>query len=56
MIVWFSHTFFSYYLFHDVIYGFKYPLVIFMVLMVISLLEGGIIRYLVKKTIEWLRI
>lgn len=56
MIVWLSHTFFCYYLFHDVIYGFKYPLVIFMVLMVISLLVGGIIRYLAKKTIEWLRI
>ena len=56
MIVWLSHTFFCYYLFHDVIYGFKYPLVIFMVLMVISLLVGGIIRYLAKKTIEWLGI
>ena len=52
MIVWLSHTFFCYYLFHDVIYGFKYPLVIFMVLMVISLLVGGIIRYLAKKKLN----
>ena len=56
MIVWLSHTFFCYYLFHDFIYGFKYPLAIFIVLMVISLVVGIVIRYLAKKTIEWLRI
>ena len=56
MIVWLSHTFFCYYLFHDFIYGFKYPLAILIVLMVISLVVGIVIRYLAKKTIEWLRI
>lgn len=56
MIVWLSHTFFCYYLFHDFIYGFKYPLAIFIALMVISLFVGIVIRYLAKKTIEWLRI
>lgn len=56
MIVWLSHTFFCYYLFHDFIYGFKYPLVIFMVLVVISLLVGVIIRYLATKIVALLRL
>lgn len=56
MIVWLSHTFFCYYLFHDVIYGFKYPLVIFMVLVVISLLVGFVIRYLATKIVALLRL
>lgn len=51
MIIWLSHTFFCYYLFHDVIYGFKYPLAIFCVLMIVSLLVGVVICYLAKKTV-----
>lgn len=30
--MWFVHTYFCYYLFHDWIYGFRYPLLIFLVL------------------------
>ena len=51
MIIWLSHTFFCYYLFHDVIYGFKYPLAIFCVLMIVSLLVGVAICYLAKKRV-----
>lgn len=34
--IWFIHTYFCYYLFQEFIYGFKYPLVIFIVLLIIS--------------------
>lgn len=33
--MWFVHSYFCYYLFHDFIYGFKYPLLIFVVLVTI---------------------
>ena len=38
MNMWFIHTWFCYYLFADFIYGFKYPIIIFIVLVVLSLL------------------
>ena len=34
--IWFIHTYFCYYFFQDFIYSFKYPIIIFGVLMVIS--------------------
>lgn len=34
--MWFVHTYFCYYLFHDWIYGFRYPLLIFLVLLACS--------------------
>ena len=34
--IWFIHTYFCYYLFQDFIYSFKYPIIIFAVLMIIS--------------------
>ena len=36
MPMWMTHTFFSTYLFHDFIYGFKQPLLIYLVLIIIS--------------------
>lgn len=36
MPMWLTHSFFCYYLFHDFIYGFQYPIVIFIVLVGIS--------------------
>lgn len=36
MVMWMVHTYFSIYLFHDFIYGFKYPIVIYLVLIAIS--------------------
>ena len=36
MNMWMLHSWFCYYLFHDFIYSFEYPLVIFAVLTVIS--------------------
>lgn len=36
MNIWMIHSWFCYYLFHDFIYSFSYPLVIFAMLTVIS--------------------
>lgn len=36
MVMWLTHSFFCYHLFHDSIYGFKYPLLIFLVLLAVS--------------------
>lgn len=41
--MWLVHTFFCYYLFHDWIYGFKYPIVILLVTVMLSFLSGVII-------------
>lgn len=41
--MWFVHTYFCYYLFKDFIYGFKYPLLIFSVLLVVSYLFALVI-------------
>lgn len=35
-IMWMVHTYFAYYLFHDLIYGFKYPIIIFLVISIFS--------------------
>lgn len=36
MVMWMVHTYFSIYLFHDFIYGFKYPILIWLVLILLS--------------------
>lgn len=36
MPIWMVHSFFCYYLFKDFIYGFRYPLIIFIVLLLVS--------------------
>lgn len=43
MNIWLIHTWFCYYLFHDFIYGFRYPLLIYAVLLTISVLTSLII-------------
>lgn len=43
MNMWLIHSWFCYYLFHDLIYGLKYPLLIFIVLVTISFLCSVII-------------
>lgn len=45
---WLTHTYFSIYLFHDFIYGFCYPLVIFVVLVIVSLMTAVAIIYLAR--------
>jgi hypothetical protein len=41
--MWFIHSYFCYYLFHNFIYGFKYPLLIYLVLILISYISALII-------------
>lgn len=47
--IWFIHTFFCYYLFQEFIYGFKYPLLIFVVLFVISYIMAILVDFLNHK-------
>ena len=44
MNMWMIHSWFCYYLFHDFIYGFKYPVFIFIVLVIISVLCSMIVN------------
>ncbi len=46
--MWLIHTFFCYYLFSDFIYGFKYPVIIFLVLTVICYLVSRLINIVYK--------
>ena len=44
--MWFVHTYFCYYLFHDWIYGFQYPIVIFLVLLACSYVSAVVIDWI----------
>lgn len=46
--MWLVHTFFAYYYFHDFIYGLHYPLFIYAVLIVLSLISSYVIRFLLQ--------
>lgn len=49
MNIWLIHTFFCTYLFHDFIYGFKYPLLIYLVLIAVSYLSSCVINWIDNK-------
>lgn len=40
MQIWMIHTIICVYLFHDLIYGFKYPIIIYLVLLTLSFLSA----------------
>jgi len=46
MNIWLIHTYFCYYLFKDFIYGLKYPVLIFCVTLLLSLLSSIIVEFL----------
>ncbi|MBO7558083.1 MAG: acyltransferase family protein [Bacteroidaceae bacterium] len=46
MNLWFIHSFYCYYLFHDWIYGFRYPLLIYLILITVSYLSSIFINFL----------
>ncbi len=48
MNMWMIHSWFCYYLFHDELYSLKYPVIIFMVLVFISLFSSILIERLYK--------
>lgn len=56
MPMWMTHTFFAVYLFQDFIYGFRYPLVIFLVLVAVSYLSAVIIQKVTSPLIKLFRL
>lgn len=52
MVMWLIHSFFCYHIFHDFIYGFRYPLVIYVVLIIISYVVSIPISYIAKLIIQ----
>lgn len=52
MNMWLIHSWFCYYLFSDFIYGFKYPVIIFLVLTVVSYLSSVIVNLIAKPIIK----
>ena len=52
MVMWLTHSFFCYHIFHDFIYGFKYPLLIYVVLLVISYVVSLPISFIAKCVIK----
>lgn len=48
MDMWLIHSWFCYYLFHNWIYGFKYPVIIFMVLLVCSVASAMVVRWIIS--------
>ena len=48
MNMWMIHTWFAYYLFHNFIYSFEYPLLILIVLIIVSLLSSYVINAICK--------
>lgn len=43
--IWFVHTYFCYYIFHDFIYSFRYPVLIYLVLLACSYVSAVVIDY-----------
>lgn len=56
MPMWMTHTFYSVYLFPDFIYGFKYPLLIFTVLVIVSYIIAIPIMRISKKIINIIKL
>lgn len=55
MFMWMVHTYIALYLFHDFIYGFRYPIIIFLVLVIISYILAIIFEFINGKLINWKR-
>ena len=49
MVMWLIHTWFCYYLFHDFIYSFKYPIVIYLVTLLCSYVSSYFITWIAEK-------
>lgn len=48
--IWFTHTYFCYYMFHDFIYGCKFPIFVFTLLLICSYISAMIIDWVNTKT------
>jgi hypothetical protein len=56
MPMWMTHTFFCTYLFPDFIYGFNYPILIFIVLVIVSYLTAIPIMWIGKRIINTIKL
>lgn len=56
MPMWMTHTFFCAYLFPDFIYGFNYPILIFIVLVIVSYLTAIPIMWIGKRIINTIKL
>ena len=54
--VWLIHTWFCYYLFHDFIYGFHYPMLILVVEFAVSIMSGYVIQKIAAITYRMLHL
>lgn len=54
MPMWMTHTYFSVYLFSSIIYGFRYPVLIYIVLLLVSLATAYLIIPLSNRIYRWL--
>ena len=54
--VWLIHTWFCYYLFHDFIYGFHYPMLILVVEFAVSIMFGYVIQKIAKVVYQVVRL
>ena len=52
MTMWFIHTWFCYYLFHDYIYSFSYPPIIYFVLFILTYISSHIIKSLAAPIVK----
>lgn len=50
--MWMTHSFYNIYYFDEIIYGFKYPIIITIVLIVISAITAEILEYIEKKLVQ----
>ena len=54
--VWLIHTWFCYYIFHDFIYGFHYPILILIVEFSVSIMSGYVIQKIAAITYRMLHL
>lgn len=55
MAMWLTHAYYCTYLFHDFIYGFKYPLIIYIVLIIISYATAWCVMHIMKPVIRLIK-
>jgi hypothetical protein len=54
--IWLTHSYYCYYIFHDFVFGFKYPLIIFLVTVFCSMITALVINYIINLLSEMLKI
>ena len=50
--IWLIHTWICYYLFKDVIYGFRWPMLIFVITLLLSIIVSLLVEFIYKNTVR----